>query len=100
MASAPAIPGLALRASLNRPHPASWLATWGPISHKPGGAISARFVVVGMVEQAGTGARAAGPMLKRIWDGLLGATGTPVIPGSQPQTTLPKVAPQVKVTGR
>ena len=28
--------------------------------------------MVGMVEQAGTGATAAGPMLKRIWDGIFG----------------------------
>jgi penicillin-binding protein 2 len=77
----------------------SWLATWGP-TYKQNGNTKAKFVVVGMVEQAGTGATAAGPMLKRIWDGLLGAHGAPVIPGSQPQTTLPKVAAQVKVTGR
>jgi penicillin-binding protein 2 len=77
----------------------SWLATWGP-TYKQGGHTKARFVVVGMVEQAGTGATAAGPMLKRIWDGLLGARGAPVIPGSRPQTRLPKVAPQVKVVHR
>jgi penicillin-binding protein 2 len=77
----------------------SWLATWGP-TYRQGGRTHARFVVVGMVEQAGTGATAAGPMLKRIWDGLLGADGAPVIPGSRPQTTLPKVAPQVRVAGR
>ena len=58
----------------------------------------AKFVVVGMVEQAGTGATAAGPMLKRIYDGLLGVGGPAVIPGSQPETTLPKIAPQVRVT--
>lgn len=77
----------------------SVLATWGPtyVSH---GATKAKFVVVGMVEQAGTGASASGPMLKRIWDGLLAPAGKAIIPGSQPQTTLPKIAPQVKVTGR
>ncbi|HEV7193116.1 MAG TPA: penicillin-binding transpeptidase domain-containing protein [Jatrophihabitantaceae bacterium] len=75
----------------------SWLATWGPVSRTPQGDIRARFVVVGMVEQAGTGARAAGPMLKRIWDGLLGAKGSPVIAGSRPATTLPQIAPQVRV---
>jgi penicillin-binding protein 2 len=74
----------------------SWLATWGP-TYKQHGNTKARFVMVGMVEQAGTGAKAAGPMLKRIWDGLLGAHGKPVIPDSRPQSTLPKVAPQVKV---
>ncbi len=73
----------------------SWLATWGPTSTQHG-AVRAKFVVVGMVEQAGTGAKAAGPMLKRIWDGLLGASGPPIIPGSQPQTVLPKIAPQVR----
>ena len=54
----------------------SWLATWGPIYHtKKGHHVRARFVLVGMVEQAGTGATAAGPMLKRIWDGMFGAGG-------------------------
>ena len=38
----------------------SWLASWGPV--QPGAAPStARFVVVGMVEQAGTGALGRGP---------------------------------------
>ncbi len=68
----------------------SWLATWGP-TYKKNGHTTARFVVVGMVEQAGTGATAAGPMLKRIWDGLLGAGGEPVIPASRPETHLPTV---------
>lgn len=78
----------------------SWLATWGPISHSSSGAISARFVVVGMVEQAGTGARAAGPMLRRIWDGLLGYKQPAVIPGSKPATKLPAIGPQVKTSGK
>jgi penicillin-binding protein 2 len=75
----------------------SWLATWGP-TYKDHGRTRARFVMVGMIEQAGTGATAAGPMLKRIWDGILGPH--PVIPEARPQTTLPNVAPQVKVTHR
>ena len=66
---------------------------------KKHGATKARFVIVGMVEQAGTGAFAAGPMLKRIWDGILGRRH-PVIPGARPETQLPKVDPQVKVAGR
>jgi penicillin-binding protein 2 len=77
----------------------SWLATWGP-TYTQHGATKAKFVIVGMVEQAGTGATAAGPMLKRIWDGLLGANGKPIIPGAKPETSLPTIAPQVKVTGR
>jgi penicillin-binding protein 2 len=52
-----------------------------------------------MVEQAGTGATAAGPMLKRVWDGILG-TKHPVIPHARPETVLPKIAPQVKVMTR
>jgi penicillin-binding protein 2 len=76
----------------------SWLASWGPLSRDPKGNPHAKFVVVGMVEQAGTGATAAGPMLKRIYDGLLGVGGPAVIPGSRPETSLPKIAPQVRVT--
>jgi penicillin-binding protein 2 len=76
----------------------SWIATWGP-TYKRNGHTKARFLMVGMVEQAGTGATAAGPMLKRIWDGILG-TKHPVIPGARPETTVPKVRPQVQVHTR
>ena len=73
----------------------SWLATWGPIYHQHGH-VRARFVLVGMVEQGGTGATAAGPMLKRIWDGIFGMNGKkPIIKGLRPATKLPKIAPQV-----
>ncbi|HJQ02436.1 MAG TPA: penicillin-binding transpeptidase domain-containing protein [Jatrophihabitans sp.] len=66
----------------------SWLASWGPV--QPGAAPStARFVVVGMVEQAGTGASAAAPMSRKIWEGLLGATGASVLPGARPARSLP-----------
>jgi penicillin-binding protein 2 len=75
----------------------SWLASWGPVSKDSRGNVHARFVVVGMVEQAGTGATAAGPMLKRIWDRLLGATGPAVLPQSRPATHLPRISPQVRV---
>ncbi len=72
----------------------SWLATWGP-TYKKGGHTHAKLVMVGMVEQAGTGATAAGPMLKRIWDGLFGADGKkPALPGTAPITTLPDLKPQ------
>ena len=68
----------------------SWLASWGPV--QPGApANSARFVVVGMVEQAGTGASAAAPMARSIWEGLLGTAGQPVLPGAKPATRLPAV---------
>lgn len=76
----------------------SWLATWGPIYHQ-NGHVRARFVLVGMVEQGGTGATAAGPMLKRIWDGIFGVTGSkPLIKGLRPATQLPRIAPQVRVS--
>jgi penicillin-binding protein 2 len=67
----------------------SWLVSWGP-TYKQHGHTRARFLMVGMVEQAGTGATAAGPMLKRIWDGILG-TKHPVIPGARPESVLPRV---------
>ena len=76
----------------------SWLASWGPV--QPGAAPStARFVVVGMVEQAGTGATAAGPMLKRIWDGIFGVGQKPVLPGRAPETTIPHVVPTAPTKG-
>jgi penicillin-binding protein 2 len=78
----------------------SWLATWGPTHKDAKGNTKARFVMVGMVEQAGTGATAAGPMLKRIWDGLFGTDGKPILAGVRPEQTLPKIAPQVKVAHR
>lgn len=76
----------------------SWLASWGPVSRDREGVTRARFVMVGMVEQAGTGATAAGPMLKRIWDGIFGVGVPAVVKGARPATTLPRVAPQVRVT--
>jgi penicillin-binding protein 2 len=76
----------------------SWLATWGPITKDKKGNVGAKFVVVGMIEQAGTGATAAGPMLKRIWDGIMGVHGKPIVPGKAPITKLPTIAPQTKTT--
>ena len=69
----------------------SWLATWGPTYKTKAGAIKARFVMVGMVEQAGTGAKAAGPMVKRIWDGIFGVGQKPVVTNERPARRLPKV---------
>ncbi|HEV7204856.1 MAG TPA: penicillin-binding transpeptidase domain-containing protein [Jatrophihabitans sp.] len=73
----------------------SWLATWGPTFKDAKGNTRAHFVMVGMIEQGGTGATAAGPMLKRIWDALFGVDGKPLLPGIRPDTTLPTIAPQV-----
>lgn len=69
----------------------SWLASWGPIGQDSQGNPTARFVVVGMVEQAGTGASAAAPMVRTVYDGLFGAGRPAVLPGSRPETTLPIV---------
>jgi hypothetical protein len=38
-------------------------------------------------------------MLKRIWDGILGRRH-PIIPNASPETRLPTIAPQLKVTHR
>jgi penicillin-binding protein 2 len=65
----------------------SWFASWGPTTS------SKKFVLVGMVEQTGTGATAAAPMSRAVWEQLLGASGKSLLPGSKPITTLPKVTP-------
>ncbi|UQX89672.1 penicillin-binding transpeptidase domain-containing protein [Jatrophihabitans telluris] len=78
----------------------SWFASWGPVA-LGAPASSAKFVVVGMVEQAGLGSKAAAPMVRKVYEGLLGAYGPPVLPGVTPATTLPVVAPrQQTVVGR
>jgi penicillin-binding protein 2 len=71
----------------------SWFASWGPVTAgaKVG---TAKFVVVGMVEQAGLGSKAAAPMVRKVYEGLLGATGPAVLPGSKPATKLPKIGPR------
>jgi penicillin-binding protein 2 len=81
----------------------SWLVSWGPTGVSKHGHVTAKFVMVGMVEQAGTGAKAAGPMLKRIWDGIFGfdANGQkvkPIVANEAPISALPKIGPQTKTT--
>jgi len=72
----------------------SWLASWGPIYHQQGH-VRARFVLVGMIEQGGTGATAAGPMLKRVWDALLGANHRkPLLAGERPTQHFTAVRPR------
>jgi len=74
----------------------SWFASWGPV--RPGGrAAEARFVVVGMIEQAGLGSRAAAPMVRSVYEGLLGAAAPPVLPGSRIASSLPKIVPQARI---
>jgi penicillin-binding protein 2 len=74
----------------------SWLASWGPVQ-QGAPASTARFVVVGMVEQAGTGASAAAPMVRKVYEGLLGAYHPPILPGAAPAGKLPTVASHAPV---
>lgn len=67
----------------------SWFASWAPADTPT----SAKFVVVGMVEQAGTGSSAAAPMVRAIYEGIYGVGQDPVLAGSVPATTLPVVTP-------
>ncbi|WP_375484422.1 penicillin-binding transpeptidase domain-containing protein [uncultured Jatrophihabitans sp.] len=76
----------------------SWLVSWGPTYKDRSGNVRAHYVMAGIIEQAGTGATAAGPMEKRIWDGIFGVGQAPVIPGITPETTLPSITPQSAVT--
>ena len=75
----------------------SWLASWGPVGTDAGGNPTAKFVVVGMIEQAGTGASASAPMVRAVYNALLGVGQAPVLPSSSPVTTLPAIAPSVRV---
>ena len=77
----------------------SWLASWGPTYKDSKGNVKAHLVMVGMIEQGGTGAFAAGPMEKRIWDGLFGVGGKkPLLPGQQAAHQLPDVVKASTVT--
>ncbi len=68
-----------------------WLATWGPMSSDRRGNPHAKFVIVGMIEQGGTGAFGAGPMLKRVWDGIFGVGQKPVVANREPVSRLPRI---------
>jgi penicillin-binding protein 2 len=75
----------------------SWFASWGPV--QPGQPASkAKYVVVSMVEQAGTGASASAPIARKVFEGLLGASGPAISPGGHPASVLPKIAPTVRTT--
>ena len=63
----------------------SWFASWAP-ADRP------RFVVVGMVEQAGLGARAAAPMVRAVYEGIFGLNGKKAaLPGGRVPAGLPRV---------
>jgi penicillin-binding protein 2 len=63
----------------------SWLATWAPANNP-------RFVVVGMIEQAGLGAQAAGPLVRKVYEGIFGLNGArAALPGGRTPAKLPTV---------
>lgn len=65
----------------------SWFASWAPSDHP-------QYVVVGMIAQAGTGASAAAPMVRKIYDGIYGLEGQrAVLAGGAPPSTLPAITP-------
>ena len=65
----------------------SWFASWAPAGRP-------RFVVVGMIEQAGLGARAAAPMVRQIYEGIFGLAGhRPALPSGKAPTAVPRIEP-------
>jgi penicillin-binding protein 2 len=65
----------------------SWFASWAPVGRP-------RFVIVGMIEQAGLGARAAAPMVRKIYEGIYGLDGhRAVLPGGAAPTAVPHLSP-------
>ncbi|MEN3356351.1 MAG: penicillin-binding protein 2, partial [Mycobacteriales bacterium] len=67
----------------------SWFASWAPA----GAAGKAKYVIVGMVEQAGLGSQAAAPLVRQIYEGIYGLNGKKAaLPGGQVPRGLPKVA--------
>ncbi|HVX43571.1 MAG TPA: penicillin-binding protein 2 [Mycobacteriales bacterium] len=66
----------------------SWFASWS----QNGGQ---HYVVVGMVTEAGTGATAAAPVVRNVYDGIYGLDkGTPAaLPGGKVPAQLPKIQP-------
>lgn len=64
----------------------SWFASWAPANHP-------KYVVVGMMEQAGLGSQAAAPMVRKVYEGLFGVGRPPVYPGARTPTAVPKITP-------
>ena len=61
----------------------SWFASWAP-------AASPKYVIVGMIEQAGLGSQAAAPMVRKIYEGIYGLDGQKAaLPGGKLPTALP-----------
>ena len=58
----------------------SWFASFAPVADPT-------LVVIGMVSQGGTGGTVAAPMVREVYDGLMGPDG--VLPGGRLPTALP-----------
>jgi penicillin-binding protein 2 len=64
----------------------SWFASWAP-ANKP------KYVVVGMMEQAGLGSQAAAPMARKVYEGLFGVGRPPIYPNGRTPVAVPKITP-------
>jgi penicillin-binding protein 2 len=63
----------------------SWFASFGPVADP-------RYVVIVMVEQAGTGGTVAAPASREIWEGIYGLAGRQAaLPGGVLPTALPRI---------
>ena len=63
----------------------SWFASFAPANDP-------EYVVVTMVEQAGTGGTTAAPITRKVYEGIYGLTGQqPAVPGGHLPTALPRV---------
>ena len=69
----------------------SWFASFAP-------AEDPQYVVVGMVEEAGTGGTVAAPMVRAVYEGIYGLNGRKqIIRGGVPPTQLPTVMPDGRI---
>lgn len=69
----------------------SWFAAFAP-------AEDPRYVVIGMVEEAGTGGTVAAPMVRSMFEGIYGLNGRKqLLPGGLPPTELPVVMPDGRI---
>jgi penicillin-binding protein 2 len=64
----------------------SWFASWAPAGHP-------KYVIVGMMEQAGLGSQAAAPMARKVYEGLFGIGRAPIYPNGHLPTSVPRITP-------
>jgi penicillin-binding protein 2 len=68
-------------AELKPKQPFAWFAAYGPVG--AGGPDDPQYVVVALVEEGGGGSETAAPIVKRIFEGLLGLQEAPIVPGER-----------------